>query len=375
MSFLKQIDISGYKSIESMPKPLELGRINVLIGANGSGKSNLLSFFKLLKSLPGGDLQNYVNQKEGGANNILHYGAKRTPKIHATLELEDGAGDKYRYSFILGYAANDRLIFEDERYTIFQKVARNEYETKEVCFGGGHWESQLNLLSDTPKSGENTLHKILNFFRVYHFNDTSLTAQIRQNTMFGNMVPILREGANNLAHILHQLSLQAPSYYSRIVETIKQIMPGFRDFVFHPNPDGIVQLNWRGEDPEYVFSSHQTPDGALRAMALITLLLQSTHSMPRVIAIDEPELGLHPNAICIIAALLKQASLHCQVIIATQSPTLLDEFDPEDVIVVDRKEDQSTFTRLSPDKLKEWLEEYSLGELWQKNVLGGGPMI
>ena len=371
MIILKHLTLSGFKSIKQMD--LDFGHVNVLIGANGSGKSNLLSFFKLLKSLPGGDLRIYVNQKEGGANNVLYYGAKQTPRIHAKLELEDGAGDKFHYSFILGYSADDKLIFEDERYTFSQRIARDDYETREVRFGGGNWESQLNLLSDTPKSGEITLHKILNFFRVYHLNDTSFTAPIRQHTPLGKMVRNLCEGADNLAHILHQLHIQAPSNYSRIIETIRQVMPCFREFVWEPNPDGTVQLRWRGDDPEYVFSPHQTPDGALRAMALITLLLQSTVGIPSIIAIDEPELGLHPNAICIIAALLKQASLHSQVIVATQSPTLLDEFDPEDVIVVDREEGKSTFTRQSPDRLREWLKDYSLGEIWQKNVIGGGP--
>ena len=114
-------------------------------------------------------------------------------------------------------------------------------------------------------------------------------------------------------------------------------------------------------------------DGTLRAMCLVTLLLQPEQELPNLLIVDEPELGLHPSSLSLVATLLKAASHYSQVVIATQSTRLVDEFDPEHVIVVDRAGAESQFRRLDPEKTEEWLEEYSLGEIWEKNVFGGGP--
>ena len=108
-------------------------------------------------------------------------------------------------------------------------------------------------------------------------------------------------------------------------------------------------------------------------MALTALLLQPEPELPGMVVVDEPEIGLHPYAVSVIASLLKKASHHAQLIIATQSPLLLDECEPEDVVCVERREQESVFSRPNPDSLHEWLADYSLGEVWQKNVIGGGP--
>ena len=376
MIILEHLKLSGYKSIKHLD--LDFGHVNVLIGANGSGKSNLLSFLKLLKYIPGGDLQYCINRKESGANSILYYGAKRTRHIAATLDIGDAAGDKYHYSFCLEYAAGDRLIFENERFALSQKVARNEYEKFEENLGAGHSESKINY-HEKPILGENRLAELLESFQAYHFNDTSWTAPIRQNTSLGNLSGKLRSGGDNLAHILYRHSLDSPSHYSLILDCIRQVMPWFREFVWEPNPQGVVKLQWRVEnaaDPEYVIQAHQTPDGTLRAMGLITLLLncRETNGLSsRIIIIDEPEMGLHPSAICTIASLMHDASCHAQIILATQSPSMLDYFEPENVIVVDWSNEGSQFKRQSPTELEDWLKDYSLSELWEKNVLGGGP--
>jgi len=160
-----------------------------------------------------------------------------------------------------------------------------------------------------------------------------------------------------------------------VLDTIRQVAPFFGDFELEPearNHDSI-RLNWREKGVDQIFGPHQISDGTLRAIALITLLLQPESSLPRVIVIDEPELGLHPYAIGVLASLVKRASHHCQVILATQSPALLDEFEPEDVVVVDRDSQESKFRRLGSDQLDSWLEEYSFSEAWEKNVFGGGP--
>jgi predicted ATPase len=173
--------------------------------------------------------------------------------------------------------------------------------------------------------------------------------------------------------------LRGTSSYRRIVETIRQIAPWFGDFVLQPSEKNkrFILLNWRERGSDMVFDSQALSDGTLRAMGLVTLLLQPTEDLPSLVVIDEPELGLHPYAIVTLAALMKQAACHCQIIAATQSTALLDQFRPEDVIVVDRDDRASVFRRvpeqMSEKQLDEWLAEYSLGELWEKNVLGGGP--
>jgi predicted ATPase len=163
-----------------------------------------------------------------------------------------------------------------------------------------------------------------------------------------------------------------PNAYRRILETVRQIFPFFAEFVLEPVGNSVL-LQWQERDTDVVFGAHQASDGTLRTLALLTLLLQPLHDLPDVLILDEPELGLHPYAINVITGLLKSVSLHKQVILATQSMTLIDYFDPEDIIVVDRPERESVFRRLDSEQLKEWLEEYSLAELWEKNVLGGRP--
>jgi predicted ATPase len=206
---------------------------------------------------------------------------------------------------------------------------------------------------------------------VHQFHNTSETARIRQRWSVSDNEHLKEDGAN-LAPFLLRIREQHPAHYQRISGTLRQIAPFFADFVLVPEGDTIL-LRWREFDNDVVFGPHQASDGTLRAMALVALLLQPTEELPAVIILDEPELGLHPRAISILAGLLQGVSSHSQVIVATQSPVLLDHFEPEQVIVAEREGSESVFRRLDPEKLASWLEEYTLSELWDKNVLGGRP--
>jgi len=152
------------------------------------------------------------------------------------------------------------------------------------------------------------------------------------------------------------------------------IAPFFKDFVLKPeiNPN-YIQLRWQDRNSDYEFRAHQLSDGTLRTMVLITLLLQPETDLPVLIVLDEPEIGLHPYAIHIIASLIQSVSAQTQIILATQSCTFLDYFEPEQVIVVGQEQGLSSFKRLDSASLSEWLEEYTLSELWEKNVTGGHP--
>jgi predicted ATPase len=163
--------------------------------------------------------------------------------------------------------------------------------------------------------------------------------------------------------------------YQRIVELIRQVAPFFDDFDLAPMPADAnsILLNWRDRDSTHLFGPHQLSDGTLRAMALIAILAQPEDELPAVIVLDEPEIGLHPYALEIAAALIKSASVHSTLLLATQSTALVNQFAPEDVVTVTREDAQSKFARQNSASLAAWLEDYSIGDLWEKNLIGGTP--
>jgi predicted ATPase len=367
---LTKLELSGFKTIRNLSDKFSFGQINVLVGANGAGKSNFISFFKMLSWMTGSDfgLGEFV-ARSGGANSLLHDGARVTPIMEASLTVKTGSGlNDYYISLV--HAAKDTFIFRDEKYRFSDSKRPNI--AKWIELGAGHKECKLRQEARIDKTAK-TILGLLQKLVVYQFHNTSETARVRQKWDISNN-KFLLEDAANLAPFLLRLQKYEPKAYRRIVETIRQMAPFFDDFVFEPDYNQVL-LQWRERNTEkdLVFAAHQASDGMLRVIALVTLLLQPTNSLPAVIILDEPELGLHPYAISVIAGLLKSISLHAQVIIATQSMTLLDYFEPDEVIVVDRVERESVFRRLNSEKLKDWLEEYSLAELLEKNVIGGNP--
>lgn len=243
---------------------------------------------------------------------------------------------------------------------------------KKDSLGAGHSETQISTAAEDGIQTAKALRFLLNRCRVYHFHDTSSTAEIRQSCYVGDNCWLMPD-AGNIAALLLRFREENYSSYNRIVKTIRLIAPFFEDFVIEPDVASRVILNWREKGSDRVFGSHQFSDGTLRAIGLTTLLLQPEDELPELIVVDEPELGLHPYALNVIAALFGKASYDTQILISTQSSSFLDNFEPEDVIVVNREEKESIFKRLNPADLEAWLEEYSLGEVWEKNVIGGGP--
>ena len=364
---LKKIQIKGYKSIKNME--LELAPINILIGANGTGKSNFISFFKLLRWMmqAPGQLQFFIG-KSGGANSLLFDGISVTPQMEAELHFETDAG-RNDYFFRLFHAALDTFIFAEEKYRFSRNTFNSLADWKSL--DAGHKEAKLIDIANLGDSTAQTILRLMQRCVVHQFHNTSETARIRQRwDMEDNRY--LKEDAANLAPFLLRLKETEPIYYQRIVETLTQIAPFFADFVLEPINNQVI-LQWRERNTDLVFSSHQASDGTLRTMALIALLLQPQNQLPDVLILDEPELGLHPYAINIIGGLINSVSIHSQVIVATQSTLLIDCFEPKDIIVVERKDRQSYFSRLDSSNLEDWLEEYSLSELWNKNVIGGRP--
>jgi hypothetical protein len=318
--------------------------------------------------LEGERLQTYIGQS-GGADSVLHLGSKVTPLISTELESETEIG-RIRYSFHLSYAAPGTLRIEEER------LVPDIPAPKTISISaGGHLESHLRQQAAQCDPSAKIMSDLFKRFRVYHFHDTAQTAKIRQGGYIEANQSLYSDGGN-LAAMLYLYQQTKPMIYRRIVSTVRHVMPMLDDFVLEPqrlNPKNIL-LNWKQKGSEYLFGPHQLSDGSIRAMALIALFLQSAEDLPAVTVVDEPELGLHPHAIEIIAGLIRAASLKTQVILTTQSTTFLDYFEPEEVIVVDSRNGCSLFRHLNLRELRYWLKDYSVSQLWEKNVLGGGPL-
>jgi len=356
-SQLSRIILKGYKSIADCD--LELGNLNVLIGPNGAGKSNFIGFFKLIQQILDSNLQLSVS-KQGGPDALLHFGRKRTESLIAELYFGNNG-----YKFELEPTTDNRMMFVEEKFWW--------NKSGDWPISLGHFETQVE---DHRK--KTNIYKfvvpVMKNWRVYHFHDTSDSALVKQQHAINDNA-YFRPDARNLAAYLYFLEKVHLDNFKKIEKTIRLVAPFFGQFSLRPSPINPekIELEWfeRGEDTP--FKAHHLSDGTLRFICLATVLLQPEEIKPETILIDEHELGLHPYAITIVASLIKSASKERQVIVSTQSADLLSEFSADNIIVVNRESGRSVLTRLNPEKLSSWLEQYSLGELWKKNILGGRP--
>jgi predicted ATPase len=368
MARLKSITLRGFKTFRELAD-FQPGPVTVLIGPNGAGKSNFISFFRLLSwaLVPPGQLQEHV-AKLGGASALLHDGPERTRDIEAHLVLSTDSGDS-EYSFRMTYAAGDTFVYTEEklRHTTNFSALPAIWDV----LGVGQKEPELIKSAEEGDRTAKTILALLQGFIVHQFHDTSEKSRIRRRWSVEDG-GWLKEDAGNLAPFLYRLQEQYPKYYARILETLRLILPFFAEFELKPEY-GKLLLAWRERGTDRVFTASQAADGMLRTMALVALFQQPEFDLPDVVILDEPELGLHPYAIEILAGMIRSASQHSQVILATQSASLVDRFSAEDIVVVNRSGRESTLERHTEAELREWLEEYTLSELWEKNVLGGRP--
>jgi predicted ATPase len=348
----------GYKSIAECD--LKMRRLNILIGANGAGKTNFIDFFRFVSEILNQRLQKAVGVA-GGPDSLLHFGRKQTEEMDASFYF--GAT---RYMFALSPTDDNKLIFQ-------QEIIGNIEEHEISSFG--YLESQAHLY-DT-QGGANKLDAVIRAiknWKIYHFHDTGKMARVKQVHNI-NDNEYLRDDARNLAAFLFRLRSHHGEHYRRIVKTIQLVAPFFGDFHLRPTVDNKlkIQLEWTEKGQDEPFTASALSDGTLRFICLAAVLLQPQEYMPAVILIDEPELGLHPFAIGVLAGLMRSVSQNHQLIVSTQSVELVNEFDAEDLVVVDKRDGASVFKRLDTEALREWLADYSLGELWKKNLLGGRP--
>ena len=335
---VESIAIAGFKSFGAEVK-VPLQSVNLLIGANGSGKSNFLNSFAFLQALSSGNFGNIV-VREGGADRFLHFGSRNTEQLTIRVKFSDS--DEYRLQF--RYDEQDSFIW----------------------IGTPRFPEMGDDVRNTRKKFDS--------WRCHHFLDTGFHSPMKKTSKLDDN-RFLRHDGSNLASFLYLLKQRHERSYCEIRDAVRLVAPFFEDFLLEPlqlGPD-TIRLLWQHKSSDGHFDAFSLSDGTLRYIAIATLLLQPKELQPTVVVIDEPELGLHPSAIAAIASMLRVASRRTQIVLATQSPVLLDHFDPEDILIADRKDGQTGITRLEAGQLDAWLEEYSLGQLWEKNELGGRP--
>lgn len=362
---IEQIHIENFKSIRSAIIPMR--NLNVLIGSNGVGKSNFISFFEMVAKLYNKELNKYIMNR-GGIDRILYQGSKHSSFICGLIDF----GNTNAFFFKLNQANDNAYIEYTGDYFNNGKDKTKDYPGK---WNKNSWDENVKE-SDIQNNKTWRADYIKNFLKgytIYHFHDSSKTAPMRQPCDIGDN-EYLRHDASNLAAYLYRLQESEPQTFKLIEGVVKSILPYFKRFNLRPDPlkeNNHIKLEWEDVDSDMYLDAFSFSDGAIRFIALVVVLLQP--NAPSTIIIDEPELGLHPSAINKLAALVKRAAMDTQIIIATQSVNLVNCFDPEDILVVDRKDGQSFFNRLSSDELSSWLEEYSIGEIWEKNIIGGRP--
>ena len=352
---IKSVSIKNFKSIREAE--VELSQINVLVGPNGAGKSNFIGFFKLINEISELRLQHYI-KTHGRSDSFLYFGSKISPFILGEINFNKKI--KYdianRYSIKLTPTQDGSFLLD---------------ESSGYFLNTWHKRSGNNLEESSAMKGEEYLRDFILSLKVFHFHDTSQTAAMKSP---GNINDnrALKNDAGNIAALLYKIKKTDPKRFNFIEKTIQSVAPFFGYFDLAPDEvdKQTIRLIWKEKNSDHYFDAYNLSDGTLRFICLATLLSQPNPAP--IVIIDEPELGLHPFAIAKLAGLIKSASQYSQIIISTQSVTLLNHFSPEDIIVVEREDNQSVFKRLHEHELSSWLEDYTLGELWDKNVIGGG---
>ncbi|MGN8072559.1 AAA family ATPase [Mucilaginibacter sp. 22184] len=349
------IEIKGYKSINSTK--VEFAPINILIGANGAGKSNFLSFFEFLNRLYNQNLTEYV-ALAGGEERMLHKGSKNTNRIYSKIKFGLNA-----YSFEIEKGESSFIFVSEGLWYDHNPVLRNPIDIASYSA-----EARIKSYSMTRAD---YIRTYLKSFQKYHFHDTGRNSPFNKLSQINNDIYFLYEKGDNLAAFLFNIQQNDRLVYNRIVNTVQSIAPYFSDFYLQPNNEGFIRLQWQDKFTSSVYGVTDLSDGTIRFIALSTLFLQP--NLPKTIIIDEPELGLHPFAISKLAGMIQSAaSRDTQVIAATQSADLVNHFEAKDIITVDQRNGESVFNRLDDDALSHWLDDYSIGDLWQKNIIQGG---
>lgn len=361
---IKSVTIEGFRSLRSIQN-LEFPQLTVLIGANGAGKSTLIRFFEMLSwMLKSQNLQEFVLQ-QGSGDDQFFMGARQTPRIHAEIQLETGSGfNDYRFD-LTHLSAGDTVMVLNEAYRYSDRKITTKAKWTELHEVG----KEARLPEQTTKTAK-TICNLLRQCSTYQFHDTSAKSAIRLRWDVSESFR-LRSDGGNLAAVLLDLQTNDLQRYKLIIKQIQRVLPTFKHFVLEPVA-GKVELRWQGLHSDKIFGAHLTSDGSLRLFCLLTLLNLPPARLPDVMFFDEPELGLHPHAITLVADMLKRLSKKRQIFVATQSPYMVDCFELENIIVAENKQGETMLRNMPREKYQEWLDDdYMLSDIWLKDSVGG----
>lgn len=367
---IESVHVKGFRSLADF-RVDDLPSVAVMIGPNGAGKSNFVRFFDMMgwMLMAPRRLARFVRW-QGGADDQLFGGHARTERIEADIALRTSVG-RADYRFSLAHTNPDLLEFDDERFRLLRGNPSNDSPWREL--GSGHPEAKILEARSLDDLGPTAVAIIetLRDCSSYQFHDTSDRSPIKK-TWDANDWGRLRGDGGNLAAVLHFLEQNDVRRYELICRHVSRVLPVFDRFALEERHDRVI-LRWKAKSSDRTYGAHLTSDGSLRLFALITLLNLPLVLLPSVILLDEPELGLHPAAISLIGGMIRSLASQRQVIVATQSSLLVDVFELDQLFVLDLDGDATTVQRMKSDDYREWLEEYSTGQLWEKNLLGGYP--
>ena len=372
---LTHISIHGYRSIQSLQR-LPLSQINILIGANGAGKSNFVGFFESYSKVAGVIHKSFINLGQNLSyskcntllqnDDIYFKGSENADILKVCLESDLG---KISTATPKIGVAGDLIEIDTIDYKF---VGRH---TKHLSSQSAHnfemTETKRATLHTPSTTATALLLETLANCTVYHFHNAVEAIAGPAVAATNQSDRVLAHDGSNIALFLRHVKKENEIRYEKILNTIQMTAPFFGDFVFDSNTGPNTQFHWKQKGVDNTFSSLLLSDGTLRFICMAAALLQP--DPPKIIVFDEPELGLHPFAIHLLAEMIHMAAEDTQVIVSTQSSVLIDSFTPEDIIVVEREQGASKFKRLSSNELELWLKDYTLDQLWQKNTIGGGP--
>ena len=373
ISSLGKLTIRGFKSIRELEdfdlefKPIsgledfEQRNLNILIGANGSGKGNLIAAIQMLKAQAAGTLESYI-ASNGGVSALLHNGSKPANKIELEASI---SSNSYKLS-ITPKPDGSYELAESASPHIASKTEPEDAEDDRLL------AVQQDVAAYPSEGAKESVHQSINSWRMYHFHDTGPTAAMRRPGLIQDNEH-LRPDASNIAPYLLRLRDEHPSTYKRVLYGWHHIAPFLDDPILETHKVGRetkVSLAWKAKGSSCTMQARHLSGGVMRFLCLAAALWHKNY--PPMIVVDEPELGLHPDPVDLAYELIECAARHTQVITATQSTLLLRECAIEDVVVVRRKDDQSTFEKLKHDDFKAWLEDYSVSGLWLMNVIPVG---
>lgn len=372
MNAIESVHVRGFRSLADF-RVDDLPNVTVMIGPNGAGKSNFVRFFEMMgwMLMAPRRLARFVRW-QGGADDQLFGGHARTERIEASVALRTSAG-RADYRFSLAHTNPDLLEFDDERFRLRSGDPPNDSPWQDL--GSGHPEAKILEARSADDNGggpaATTIVETLRSCSCYQFHDTSDRSPIKK-TWDASDWGRLRGDGGNLAAVLHFLEQNDIRRYEAICRYVSRVLPVFDRFALEERHDRVI-LRWKVKSSDKTYGAHLASDGSLRLFALVTLLNLPLDLLPRVILLDEPELGLHPAAISLVGGMIRSLASQRQIIVATQSSLLVDVFELDQLFVLDLDGDATTVQRMKSDDYREWLGECSTGQLWEDNLLGGYP--